>query len=55
MEVLDDSPCNGVCRMETIDNEVKCKSCFRTYQDLEQWFYMTKEQRLQRMKELKRG
>ena len=53
MEVLDDSPCNGVCRMETIDNEVKCKSCFRTYQDLEQWFYMTKEQRLQRMKQLR--
>ena len=49
MEVLDDSPCTGTCRMK--DN--RCISCNRTYDDLEQWFYMSREARLERMRQLK--
>ncbi len=49
MEVLDDSPCNGVCRMK--DNH--CISCGRDYEDLAQWLYMSRESRLERMKQLK--
>lgn len=52
--MVDDSPCTGVCRMETYDDEVRCKSCFRTYEDLEKWFYLTQENRLERMNQLKR-
>jgi len=31
----------------------RCISCNRTYDDLEQWFYMSKEARLERMEQLK--
>jgi len=31
----------------------RCISCFRTYDDLEQWFYMSKEARLERIKQLR--
>lgn len=55
MEVLDDSPCNGVCRMDRSDGEVRCISCRRTYDDLEHWLYMSREARLERMKQLKQG
>jgi predicted Fe-S protein YdhL (DUF1289 family) len=56
MEVLeDDSPCTGVCRMEKAEDEVRCISCRRTYQDLERWIYLTRENRLERMKQLKQG
>ena len=48
MEVLD-SPCNGVCRIEG----THCKSCHRTYDDLEQWYYMSKDARLERMREIR--
>jgi len=47
--VPEDSPCTGVCRMEG----TRCSSCNRTYEDLEQWFYMSREARLQRMEQLK--
>jgi predicted Fe-S protein YdhL (DUF1289 family) len=47
--MVDDSPCNGVCRMEG----TRCISCHRTYDDLEQWFYMSNEARLNRMKQIK--
>lgn len=47
----DDSPCNGICRMQ----ETKCISCGRDFDDLEHWLYMTREQRLIRMKQLKEG
>lgn len=50
MEVLDDSPCNGICRMK--DNH--CISCGRDYEDLAQWLYMSREARLDRMEQLKR-
>ena len=49
MEMLDDSPCNGVCRMK--DNH--CISCGRDYEDLAQWLYMSRESRLERMEQLK--
>lgn len=54
MEVLEDSPCNGVCRMTQIGTEYRCESCFRDYTDIEQWYYMTKEARQERMKQLKK-
>ncbi len=47
--MLDNSPCTGVCRMDG----TRCISCHRTYDDLEQWFYMSKEARLERMEQLK--
>lgn len=50
MEVLEDSPCNGVCRMEG----TTCRSCHRTYDDLEQWYYMSREARLQRMEQIRK-
>lgn len=53
--MVEDSPCNGICRMEKIGTEYRCESCFRTYEDLEKWLYMSKESRLERMKQLKQG
>ena len=47
--MVEDSPCTGVCRMEG----TRCISCNRTYDDLEQWYYMSREARLQRMEQLK--
>jgi len=49
-----DSPCNGVCRIvEEKDGIARCKSCRRNYDDLEQWLYMSREERMKRMRELK--
>jgi len=31
----------------------RCVACHRTYDDLEQWFYMTEETRLERMEQIK--
>ena len=50
MSSKEDSPCNGVCRMEG----TRCISCFRTYDDLEQWYYLSREARLKRMREILR-
>ncbi len=50
MSSKEDSPCNGVCRMEG----TRCVSCFRTYDDLEQWYYLSREARLERMREILR-
>ena len=47
--MVEDSPCTGVCRMEG----TRCISCHRTYDDLEHWFYLTKEARLERMEQIK--
>ena len=49
--MVDDSPCTGECRM---DNN-RCISCKRTYQDISEWLNLTKQQRLNRMKQLKQG
>jgi len=54
MEVLNDSPCTGVCRMVKCQDEMRCVSCNRTYEDIGQWFYMTHETRLERMEQLKK-
>ena len=51
--MVDDSPCTGVCRMEKVNNEYRCESCHRDYDDLAQWLYMSREARLERMKQLK--
>ena len=52
----DDSPCNGVCRIvEEKNKAARCVSCKRTYDDLEQWLYLSREERLKRMRELKRN
>lgn len=49
-----DSPCTGVCRMiDTTNGQARCISCNRTYDDLEQWFYMSEQARLERMEQLK--
>jgi predicted Fe-S protein YdhL (DUF1289 family) len=48
------TPCNGVCRMQKEEDEIRCTSCFRTFSDIEQWFYMTNETRQERMNQLKR-
>ena len=53
--MLEDSPCTGVCRMEKVNNEVRCISCKRTYKDISEWFNLNKQQRLDRMKQLKQG
>ena len=50
-----DSPCTGDCRMIGHGGKAKCRSCNRTYDDLEQWLYMSNEARLERMKQLKQG
>ena len=50
--MVEDSPCIGDCRMVTVAGKQRCRSCHRDYDDLEQWLYMTKEARLERMKEL---
>ena len=47
--MVEDSPCTGVCRLK--DNI--CTACHRTYQDISEWFSMTKTQRLNRMEQIK--
>ena len=52
--MVDDSPCTGVCRIvDTTGGEPKCVSCYRTYEDLDQWITMSREARLKRMKQLR--
>lgn len=50
--MVDDSPCTGDCRMINVAGKTKCRSCYRDYDDLEHWLYMTREARLERMKQL---
>jgi len=47
--MVDDSPCTGVCCLK--DNV--CIACHRTYKDISEWFDMTKQQRLNRMEQIK--
>jgi len=50
---VDDSPCTGVCRIvDTTGGEPRCISCYRTYEDLDQWLVMSREARIQRMMQL---
>jgi predicted Fe-S protein YdhL (DUF1289 family) len=55
MEVLEDSPCNGICRMEKVNGQYRCESCHRTYADISEWFDLSNKQRLERMEQLKQG
>ena len=48
------SPCTEICRYEEIDGESRCISCFRTYEDLSNWMYLTNDQRRQRIKQIKK-
>jgi len=48
------SPCTDICRYEEINGEPRCISCFRTYEDLNQWFYMSNESRRERIKQIKK-
>ena len=48
------SPCNSICRYEEIDGKPRCLSCFRTYEDLSNWMYLTNDQRRERIKQIKR-
>ena len=52
--MVDDSPCTGDCRMINVAGKQRCRSCHRDYDDLEQWLYMTRESRLERMQQLKK-
>ena len=52
--MVDDSPCTGVCRIvDTTGGEPRCVSCYRTYEDLDQWITMSREARIKRMEQLK--
>jgi len=48
------SPCTEICRYEEIDGESRCISCFRTYEDLEKWYYMSDEEREARIRQVKK-
>jgi predicted Fe-S protein YdhL (DUF1289 family) len=48
------SPCTNICRYEEIDGEPRCISCFRTYEDLSQWIYLSDEDRRERIKQIKK-
>jgi len=48
------SPCVEICRYEEIDGEPRCISCFRTYEDLSNWMYLTNEERQKRIKQIKK-
>ena len=47
------SPCNNICTYESIEGTPRCSSCWRTYEDLDQWMYMTNEERRCRIKQIK--
>tara|TARA_R110000772_G_scaffold233927_1_gene345508 strand:+ start:158 stop:337 length:180 start_codon:yes stop_codon:yes gene_type:complete len=52
----DDSPCNGICKIVDDSNGTpKCISCKRTYDDIDEWFKLSRDARLYRMKQLKEG
>jgi len=48
------SPCNSICRYEEINGEPRCLSCFRTYEDLSNWMYLTNEERQKRIRQIKK-
>jgi predicted Fe-S protein YdhL (DUF1289 family) len=48
------SPCTSICRYEEIDGEPRCISCFRTYEDLSNWMYLTNEERKERIRQIKK-
>jgi len=48
------TPCVNICRYQEVDGEPRCVSCFRTYEDLEKWIYMTDEERKTRIRQIKK-
>ena len=48
------SPCTSICRYEEINGEPRCISCFRTYEDLSNWMYLTNEERRERIKQIRK-
>jgi predicted Fe-S protein YdhL (DUF1289 family) len=48
------SPCTSICRYEKINGEPRCISCFRTYEDLSNWMYLTNEERKERIRQIKK-
>ena len=45
-----DSPCTNVCKYDT--KEEFCIGCYRTKQELQDWWIMTREQKLETLKKL---
>ena len=46
-----ESPCTNVCKYDT--KEEFCIGCYRTKQELQDWWIMTREQKLETLKKLK--
>ncbi|MCH2541558.1 MAG: DUF1289 domain-containing protein [Alphaproteobacteria bacterium] len=45
-----ESPCTNVCKYDT--KEEFCIGCYRTKQELQDWWIMTREQKLETLKKL---
>ena len=45
-----DSPCISICTYD--DNEEYCVGCHRSKQELEDWWIMTKQQKLEALKDI---
>ena len=45
-----DSPCTNVCKYDS--KEEFCIGCYRTKQELQDWWIMTREQKLKTLKKL---
>ena len=48
-----ESPCTNVCKYDT--KEEFCIGCYRTKQELQDWWIMTREQKLEALKKLENG
>jgi predicted Fe-S protein YdhL (DUF1289 family) len=48
------SPCKEICRYEQVNGKPRCISCFRTYEDLSNWIYLTNEERQKRIRQIKK-
>ena len=46
-----ESPCTNVCKYDT--KEEFCIGCYRTKEELQDWWIMTREQKLETLKKLK--
>ena len=46
-----DSPCINVCKYDS--KEEFCIGCYRTKEELQDWWIMTREQKLETLKKLK--
>ena len=46
-----ESPCTNICKYDS--KEEFCIGCYRTKQELQDWWIMTREQKLETLKKLK--